>query len=165
MNSALQGSHYTGTMWQPPTPWGAKLDEYDSRTSDDLDRVLGLGKYRKGPDTKRPLCLCGCLREVPNTMRTQYASTTCRRKMTTAKSRKAGRIQKGETFGEWTIQFEVAIRAANGGRRYQCRCSCGRVGVVLGTKLNRGDSLSCAKCQLEQAQERGRAVIQQQRAG
>jgi hypothetical protein len=46
MNSALQGSHYTGTMWQPPTPWGARLAQQDAESSDALNRRLGIGPYR-----------------------------------------------------------------------------------------------------------------------
>ena len=50
----------------------------------------------------------------------------------------------GMTFGEWTVLgFDESSCGNSGGRRWICRCSCGRVKSVLGNLLRRGESKSC----------------------
>jgi hypothetical protein len=51
----------------------------------------------------------------------------------------------GRTFGQWTVVAR-AERDKSGNVRWVCRCSCGRLGRVVGGALRSGKSTRCRSC-------------------
>lgn len=58
----------------------------------------------------------------------------------------------GKTFGSWTVLSMDTVRGTN--RMWRCRCICGDIRLITGTKLRMGRTKSCRKC----AQARLRAA-------
>ena len=56
-------------------------------------------------------------------------------------------IAAGTIFGQWTVLREVRARGPH--RRYECRCSCGRRGIVFQTHLQARRSVRCRPCGIQ----------------
>ena len=52
-------------------------------------------------------------------------------------------IKLNTKFGRWTVLERVPGLNKSNQTRYFCKCSCGTIKKVIGSKLRRGDSLSC----------------------
>lgn len=61
-------------------------------------------------------------------------------------------IPIGTTFGRWRV-VSFAGQSAYHNRLWQCACSCGKVGIVLGKSLRNGNSQSCGCLRIERTIE------------
>ena len=59
----------------------------------------------------------------------------------------------GRTFGRLTVVAE-GTRAADGGKLWQCRCSCGFSGLYRGSNLRAGNTQSCGCLRVDVMRER-----------
>jgi hypothetical protein len=50
----------------------------------------------------------------------------------------------GLRFGRWQV-ISFSHTANNGATHFECKCDCGRMKIVRGSSLLRGESKSCSK--------------------
>ena len=117
-----------------------------------------------GVHAKQYLCKCEC----GNTRITRlnylsigrvYACSNCQQE---AKSLKMTKDLKGKRFGRWTVLNKNLSRK---GVYWNCVCDCGKTGIVRGTALLSGGSLSCGCLNKEINRKRNLKDLTGQRFG
>jgi hypothetical protein len=59
--------------------------------------------------------------------------------------RTAEYLERGRTFGRWTVLNDLPYPEYGGHRLYRCRCQCGTYRTVRGASLRSGVSTSCGQ--------------------
>jgi hypothetical protein len=59
--------------------------------------------------------------------------------------RTAEYLERGRTFGRWTVLADLPHREHGGHKLYRCRCQCGTYRTVRGASLRSGVSTSCGQ--------------------
>ncbi len=122
--------------------------------------------HRAGSHNRRAQwrCRCACGKEVslPGTYLTSGDTQSCgclHREMTAAKGRAKAIDLTSKVFGRLTVLRQSGqVRKGKGELLWECRCTCGKAHIAIGTRLRKHRCLSCGCLRNELQRARAAAV-------
>ena len=95
------------------------------------------------------LCRCDCGREKEVASSNFRCIKSCGCAWVRSRSDAHALKLHGMLFGKWTVigpAEDYDSSRNSGGRKWICRCECGKIAIISGSRLNKGKTKSCVKC-------------------